>query len=199
MNNVVEEDAMAYQASSAEFITKTFISDEDGGYDLAVANASTNEVIDVENREFTSTKDFVVVALGLENFVSGEEIKRLRNLVVEVDRTKPNGNKSRLYIVHGFIRKEGFQTPLITFQNSGDNPQFASEQIDFSESQEMLIDSGTMDWVAKRQDADGDVIYASATETLDAGGIYLVLVSGIEDHAELGKQPSISFIEIPAF
>ena len=185
-----------YLETGSDFETIPFISDADGAYDLIIRDNVTNEEYDVENRVFDNSTHSAIITVGIQGFVTGEEIKRLRSIVVGIDRAAPNGNKARLYIVHAFVRETGSSTPLILFQNAGENPQFATGGIDFASSASLTVDSGTMDWVAKRQDADSPVIYAQATETLDAGAVYLVLVSGIENDADPLRLPKLTFIKL---
>ena len=198
LNDVVRGLDFGYLETAPDFEQIAFISDADGAYDLITRDNVTGEEYDAENRVFALTTDSAVVALGLQGFVAGEEIKRLRSIVVDIDRTAPTGNKARLYVVHAFVREAGFSTPQILFQNAGDNPQFATAGIEFASSASLTVDSGTMDWVAKREDADSPVIYAEKTETLDPGGLYLVLVSGVENDLDPAKQPKLTFIKLTA-
>ena len=185
-----------YLETGPDFETIPFISDDDGAYDVIVRDNVTSEEYDADNRVFGLSSHAAIVTVGIQGFVAGEEIKRMRIIVVGIDREVPNGNKARLYIVHAFVRETGSSTPLIIFQNAGENPQFATGGIVFGSSVSLTVDSGTMDWVAKRQDADSPVIYAQATETLDAGAVYLVLVSGIENDADPLRLPKLTFIKL---
>ncbi|MCH7944462.1 MAG: DUF4397 domain-containing protein [Armatimonadetes bacterium] len=185
-----------YLETALDFEQIPFISDADGAYDLITRDNVTGEEYDAENRVFDRSTDSAIIAVGIQGFVAGEEIKRLRSIVVDIDRTVPNGNKARLYVVHAFVRETGFSTPQIVFQNAGDNPQFATGGIDFASTASLTVDSGEMDWVAKREDADSPVIYAQKTETLDPGGLYLVLVSGVENDPDAAKQPKLTFVKL---
>jgi hypothetical protein len=197
LNAAFQETAMDYLDTSADFDSIAFLSDQSGGYDLTVQDNTTGDDLDVENRVFNKDTHTVVVCLGSRNFVTGEELKRLRNTVFTVDRHAPTGNKARLYVIHAFVREVGQATPQIKFQNAGNNPQFFTPAIDFGSGQLITVDSGTMDWWAKRDDATGDVIYASATVTLDPSSVYVVLVSGIENDPDPNKQPKLTFIKLP--
>lgn len=184
-----------YLESNADFTAFEFISDDNGAYDVITQDTVTFEVYDAQNLVFPRDTDTVIVTTGLQNFGT-EFLKRLQSVYVEIDRTAPNGNKARLYVVHAFVREAGFATPAIKFQNPGDNPQFITASIDYANSESITVDSGTMDWTAVRSDSNGTVVYASKTQNLAAGGIYLVLVSGIENDATPAKQPAITFIEL---
>jgi hypothetical protein len=196
LNNVFKETAMDYLDTSTDFTGVTYVSDESGGYDLVVQDNATGDDYDAENRVFSPDTHSVIVALGLANFATGEELKRLRSIVFTVDRNAPTGNKARLYVVHAFVREAGQATPQIKFQNAGANPQFFTSGIDFGGVSSIVVDSGTMDWWAKREDATGDVVYASATYTLDPSSVYVVLVSGIENDPDVNKQPKLTFIKL---
>ena len=196
-NDVVREAALPYTSGSADFITLAFVSDGSGGYEVMARQTSSGDVLDVENRPFFKDTDTVLVGVGLKTVALGEELKRYRFVDIDVDRTAPNGNKARLYIVHGFTRETGQATPQIIFQNAGDNPQFATSGIDFGSFAQLLVDSGTMEWWAKREDSTSAVVYASATVTLDPASVYVVLVSGIENDPDPAKQPALTFIKIP--
>ena len=196
LNALFQESGLDYLETSADFDTVPFISDLDGGYDMVLQENGTGTDLDAESRVFAQNTHSVIVALGLKNFTPGEEIKRIRSLTFTVNREAPTGNKARLYIVHAFVREAGQATPQIRFQNAGNNPQFFTSGIDFGASATLTVDSGTMDWWAKREDATADVVYASATVTLDPASVYVVLVSGIENDADVNKQPKLTFIKL---
>jgi hypothetical protein len=88
-------------------------------------------------------------------------------------------------------------TPNIKFQNPGNNPLFVASDIAFGSSKVITVDSGASTWLAMREDADADVVYATTATTLEPGKLYLALVSGLEGDADVSKQPKISFIELP--
>ncbi len=196
LNGVFKETGIDYLDTSTDFSSIPFISDASGAYDLVIQENGTGLDLDAENRVFQRDTDSVVMAIGLRNFAVGEELKRMRSVVMSVDRDAPTGNKARLYVVHAFVREAGQATPQIKFQNAGDTPQFFTGAIDFAGAATLTVDSGTMDWWAKREDATGDVIYAQATVTLDPSSVYVVLVSGIENDADVNKQPKLTFIKL---
>lgn len=197
LNGIVRALNLDYKDSSTSFTTIPYIADEDGAYDMVTRENATGDDLDAENRVFNKNSHYVIVAMGLKDFDPSETLKRIRSVGIPVDRTPPNGNKARLYIVHAFVRELGQATPAIIFQNAGDNPQFFTGAINFGAFTSLTVDSGTMDWWAKREDASGDVVYASATVNLDPGSVYMVLVTGIENDIDPDKQPSLEFIKIP--
>jgi hypothetical protein len=197
MNAIVRALNLDYLGSSTGFTTVPFISDANGGYDVVTRENGTNVELDAQNVVLNKNTHTAFACVGLKNYAVGEELKRLRTFGINIDRDSPNGNKARLYIVHGFIRELGQDTPDIIFQNAGDNPQFFTQAIAFGNSAALLVDSGTADWWAKRSDATADVVYAAATLTLDPGAVYLVIVSGIENDPAPALQPAITLIELP--
>lgn len=196
LNETLFGDALTYLETTPDFVSFEFISDDDGAYDVIISDPNTGFEYDSQNRVFPRDTHSIVLSIGLKNFVAGEEIKRLQHTILIIDRVAPLGNKARLYILHGFIREVGKQTPAISFQNPGDNPQYRAAGIEFAGASLLTVDSGTMDWVARRDDAGPDTIYASITQTVDPGGVYLVLVSGIENDPDSAKLPKITFIQL---
>jgi hypothetical protein len=196
LNSIFQETAMDYLGTSTDFASIPFISNASGGYDMILQENGSGLDLDAENRVFARDTHSVIIALGLKDFVPGEELKRIRTIVMSIDRKPPTGNKARLYVVHAFVRETGQATPAIRFQNAGDNPQFFTEPIEFGSADLLVVDSGTMDWWAKRDDATGDVVYAEATVTLDPTSVYVVLVSGIENHIDPDRQPKLTFIKL---
>lgn len=196
LNGLFQETALDYLDTSTDFSAIPYISDASGAYDMIVQENGTGTDLDAENRVFNKDTHSIILAIGLKNFIVGEELKRIRMITFAMNREAPTGNKARLYIVHAFVREVGQATPAIKFQNAGDNPQFFTSNIDFGEAAELTVDSGTMDWWAKRADATGDVVYASATQLLDPASVYLVLVSGVENDPDVDKQPKLTFIKL---
>ncbi len=196
LNALFQETALDYLDTSTDFASIPFISDASGGYDMIIQENGTGTDLDAENRVFQKETHSVIVALGLKTVAVGEELKRIRPITMSVDRHPPTGNKARLYIVHAFVRELGQATPQIKFQNAGNNPQFFTNGIEFGSAALLIVDSGTMDWWAKREDATADVIYAQATVTLDPSSVYVVLVSGIENDINPDRQPKLTFIKL---
>ena len=195
LNETILASNFQYLEANADFTPFEFISDDDGAYDVVTQDTNTEEVFDSQNRVFELDTDTIIVSVGLQNFGT-EFLKRLQSVFINVNRTAPNGNKARLYVVHALVREAGFTTPQVIFQNPGDNPQFSTGGIDYGSAKDITVDSGPSDWEARRQDADGDVIYATQSTTLDPGSVYLVMVSGIENDADPNKQPKITFIKL---
>ena len=196
LNETLFGDALTYLEATTDFVSFEFISDDEGAYDVVISDPGTGFEYDSQNRVFRRDTHTIIVSVGLKIFVPGEEIKRLQHTVLIVDRVAPLGNKARFYIVHGFTREVGKQTPAISFQNPGDNPQYRAANIEFAGAAVLTVDSGNMDWVARREDAGPDTVFATINQTVDPGGVYLVLVSGIENDADPAKLPKITFIPL---
>ncbi len=187
LDNTVKGSQLAYLGSNPDFVNVD-IKD----YDLSVEEHGSTEQLWDEAWTPQANQNYCIVALGLESFGS-ENIKRLRFAEIQTDRSIPNGNKSRLIVVHAFNRDPGFETPNIDFQTPGENPQFKLGNIAFGSSQTLLIDSGPQTLLARR--AGTELVYAQKDVTLDSGKIYLTIVSGIE--SGVGPQaPQITLIPL---
>lgn len=173
--------------SSADFAAV-----EPGERDVVLLENGTTIELVAEVQTFAKDQNFLIVALGLESFGT-EDLKRLRALTFQVDRSIPNGNKARLYVIHAYNRKVGFLTPNIDFQTPGDNPLFQIPNMAFGSQTSILVDSGAVTYEARR--AGTTSVLASTTTTLAAGKIYACIVGGIEDAAP-PQDPQITFIEI---
>ena len=158
-------------------LSPSFVEEDQDTYDIAVHEDGANPDLDAIAAQFANDNEYVVACVGIENF--GTEFpKRLQLRSLTIDLTTPNGNKSRLYVLHAFNRAPGFDTPNIDLRNPGDNPQYTVENIAFGNIGTLEIDSSTQTFVARRNDSES--VYATNTGTFDPGGIYLVIVGGIE-------------------
>jgi hypothetical protein len=179
---------LPYLGSAADFANV-----DAGDYDLIVRENAEGSDIDNLVVSLTGQRSMVAVAVGLKNFGT-ENLKRLRVVPIEVDRSLPNGNKARLIVVNGFSRATGFETPSVDFQD-GENPQFKLEDIEFGRSKAMVIDAGSVNFQARR--SDSELVYAEGTQTFGPGKIYLAVVAGIEGEAGT-KAPRIHYVELRA-
>lgn len=198
LNGEVVQPGLAYLEKSPQFIEVEYESDQDGGYDLTTKDAASDLEFDREFVVFNRDTSNLIVAVGIRDHLDSEPEKRVRHYRFTLDRIQPIGNKSRLIVVHAMNRQPGDMTPSIQFRNPGDNPQYRLNDIAVGAARTLVVDSGTWDWEVRRQDADGEVIYATSTgKALEPGKIYIVLVSGIENDPEPTRQPVITFYEIP--
>lgn len=179
--------AIAYLGS-----TPAFASVDPGDRDVVMLENGTTLELTAEVQTFVKNKSYLAVALGLENFGT-ENLKRLRSLVFEVDRTVPNGNKARLFVVHAYNRAAGLDTPNIDFQTPGDNPLFKVPNLSFGSNSAITVDSGVQTFEARRNGTTA--VLASGTFTLQAGKLYAAIVTGIEDAAS-PQDPKIILVEI---
>lgn len=195
LNDEAKLTSAGYLGHSTAFQDVKFQGSDVGGYDVSVNTQSPPNTTLVRTAQvFNPNTDTLVVAHGLQNYV-GEDLKRLRLDTVNVNRQIVNGNRARLIIFHGFERKAGFGTPNILFKSPGENPQVQSSSIAPGSSTTLEVDSGTNDWDIQR---DGTTfVYASATLTFQPGGVYLVMVSGLEDAALPTNQVKITAISLP--
>lgn len=195
LNEDLKSSTLDYLSSSLDFESVPFIEDFDGAYDISVFKSGFSVPIDSLNTVLQRDHSVAVCAVGLVD-PQGEVDKRLQEILIDIDRKKPVGNKSRLVILHAFCRSLGNDTPVINFQTPGDNPLFKASNISFATTSTLTVDSGQQTFEARRGDASGDQIYASKVVNLQAGGLYLVVVSGVEDSTDLARRPRIDFIEM---
>ncbi|MCO5298289.1 MAG: DUF4397 domain-containing protein [Fimbriimonadaceae bacterium] len=179
--------AIAYLGS-----TPDFVSVDPGDRDVVTLEHGTTLELTAEVQTFAKNKSYLAIALGLENFGT-ENLKRLRTLIFELDRTVPNGNKARLFVVHAYSRAVGLDTPNIDFQTPGDNPLFKVPNLAFGTNSAITVDSGLQTFEARRNGTTA--VLASGTFTLEAGKLYAAIVTGVEGEAA-PKDPKIVLIEI---
>jgi hypothetical protein len=196
LNDVEKAAALPYLSATSGFVRVPFISELDGGYDLSCRIPGGVEDADRIANVLDRDTHYVLSAIGLLDPQDGDEEKRLRLALTPIDRVSPTGDKARLYILHAFCRSPGNDTPQITFQTPGDNPQFKVENIDFGSTRDIVVDSGFQDFEARRADADGENIYARQSVNLKSGGIYFVIIGGIQDSPDTSRRPTIQFIEM---
>jgi hypothetical protein len=180
--------SLAYNGVSAGFQTVN-----PNTYDISITENGQSESLWAVTDTLSSNSDYAVVALGQENFGS-EYLKRAQLLVIPVDRTAPNGSKAQLYIVNGFEESAGVPTPAIDFTNPGQNPTFAATDIAPANSASLLVNSGSQDFIVRQNGSQGN--YVEKTLTLNPGGVYLIVVSGING-ATGPEAPEIEQISLP--
>ncbi|MBS1721620.1 MAG: hypothetical protein JSS66_01295 [Armatimonadetes bacterium] len=201
---------LAYRHLSLPF-TLTFRSAEEGAWDCSLEEPDRSVQYDIQGKLFEKDTTTICAAVGEKNPTDDNEglrlLKRLQTSFFNPDRTKPVGNRARLFILHAFNRQKNFNTPDLTFQTFGDNPQFQSDNIVYSKWVTLEVDSGRYKsnpndplsdnhFIAKDTNADG-VFAENPDVTLKPGSLYVVMISGIEDPNPNVHQ-NIAFIEIPA-
>jgi hypothetical protein len=172
--------------------TPNFASLDAGDQDVSLRETGTTTELWAEVFGFNEDTHVMIVAFGKRDYGS-ELLKRLRFNVFTVDRRVPNGNKSRLVVFNGFVRQPGFDPIAVDYKNPGPNPQFQLADIPFGTSRVFEVDSGTQTFEVKRTGADA--IYMTDTRALEAGSIYLVLITG-EEGAGGEAAPRIEYIAI---
>lgn len=177
---------IAYLGTSSTYAT--FDPDD---YDVMMKEDGGATEIDRVGFQPAYNQDFLTIGVGLENFGT-EYIKRLRLTNIQIDRTVPNGTKARLIVLNAFLRPVGFDPPAIDFQD-GDNPKVQFTNIGFDSSQNQLVDAGTYTFQARANGTSN--VYVQGDTTLEAGKIYLVVVSGVED-ATGAQAPTITYIPL---
>lgn len=195
MDDVAADTNVPYLGGSGGWRTYDFKEESTDGYDVAVLATDTLFEFDRFAQVFQRDTQTVVFAIGQRTIAPGEDAKRLRLIPGLINNVRPNGNKARLFVLHGFNRAAGLNTPAIVFKNPGDIPQYQTPPIEYATSAILETDSGTFTFEARR--ADGEAIYATASQTLEPGGVYLVSVTGIENDPDPNKRPRITFLSLP--
>ncbi len=186
---------LAYAVSPGSFSDIDFHGPDVDGWDVSLHLNSDGSEIDREAIIFGQDVNNIIVAHGLKNFGT-DQLKRLRFSNFTADLTRPNGNKAKLFIFHGFELASGSDTPQVTFKTPGDNALFTTSPIDPGTSAVLNTDSGSLTFEARRSGTQG--VYATVTQNLTPGGVYLVLISGIENDPVPANQIAIRFIELPS-
>lgn len=160
--------------------------------DVILNSAGLQDQIDALLFQFLKDRDYIICALGLENYGS-EPLKRLRLVIQEVNRKFINGNTARLIIFHGYNRETGFETPSVDFQNPGSNPQFKVTDIGFATAKTSTITSGAQNFEVRTAGTE-DVIM-TVSKTLDAGKTYAVFILG-QENGTGDFTPKVTFVEL---
>lgn len=183
-----------YNASPQTAGVLNFVSIEPADHDCSVQEATNPDTQAIEVIPLARDKSYLFVASGLVTPPNTEFDKRMRPVVAEFDRTKPNGDKARLIIVNAYNRDPGFETPNIDFRGPGDNPLFNETDIAPHGTRATLIDAGTQTFVARRNGTEFEI---TPEVTFDFGGgkIYAAIVGGVESGTG-ASAPTIKFIEI---
>lgn len=194
MNDEIAENDIPYKGTSSLFLTYEFLEDDTDGYDISIHDGTSDLELVRQAKKFGQDTENIGIAYGIRNFVAGDDLKRFRLALFTVNRTAVNGNRARLVVFHGIERAPGSATPKVIFKNPGSNPQFQTPAIDVGGTAVIEVDSGSQSWEVKRADTDG--IFATTTFNLEAGAVYIVVLSGIENDPIVGNQPSINFVKL---
>lgn len=184
-----------YPSATSGFTSVDFEGPNVDGYDVSLHDATTGAEFDRQAIVFNRDTDNVVLAFGVRSFAIGEEIKRLRLKSFTVDRRRPVANKSRLIVVAAYERGPGEMTPAVRFRTPGDTPLFTTNALNPGDTGAILIDSGTQTWLVRRDQTDTDILQQDLT--FSAGGVYLVVVSGIEADPATPRRPRVTVIPLP--
>lgn len=163
-------------------LTPNWVSVEPRDYDVQTFATDDGEALWAEVNAFQLDKSYIAVSYGIRNFGS-ETLKRVRTTHVDVD-VNADSNAATLIVFNALNSAAGFDTTAIRFQNddpSKDNPTYSLDNIGYGSSSTLRnVEPNTpIDFLVRRQGSEFE--YATATQTLTAGGIYLVLVTGVED------------------
>jgi len=172
----------------------TFSAFEQGEYDVTVQENGNPESQAVEVGKLDRNGGYLLFAVGLVTPPNAELEKRLRPVLLQIDRTKPNGDKAAIFVFNALSRAPGFETPSIDFQNPGDTPVIKETDIAFAGLKGVLVDAGAQTFVARRNGTEFEVT-PQTTFTFEGGKAYVALVKGQEGGTG-AQAPGITFIEI---
>ena len=206
VNDVLKAGGVGYTASSADFVSYPFLTEEEGAYEISINRAGSAEELERDYIVLNRDQHYLFIAYGLAD--PGTELdKRMLVASFVINRTRPIGNKSRFVIFNSLVRETGVDNTSIDFQSfdpsnpaSGDNPQFKTSDVTYAEfdpSKNILeIDSGSKTFQVRQNGSDSTLVYAQATNTFEPGKIYLALVSGKVDSVDPALRPKLQFIEL---
>lgn len=171
-----------------------------GDHDVILLDAGTQNQLDAITNTFNSDTDTLAYAVGLENpdpsDTFGNE-KLLRLATQTVDLKAPNGTKARLIVIQGYNRATGFETPQVDFRPPGTNVPTGStiSNIDFATARAIDVDTTQNTFVIRRTGTE-QVYIGPVTFNLQSGGIYAVLVSGVEGGTTGNLKPQMTLVKL---
>lgn len=177
-----------YLGSSADFQTL-----EARGYDVMITENSDLETQTLDFVSFEKDRSHILFAVGLVTPPNTELDKRLRLANVFFDRTRPNGDKARLILIHGYMRSAGNETPNVDFRSPGDNPLVNISNIEFARDRGFLVDAGPQTFELRRSGTES--VITTTSFTFEAGKIYAAVFSGVEG-ATGAQAPKVTYIPI---
>ncbi len=190
LNDDTRATNIAYGASAANFFSLDI--DEETEYDLALRATGSTIDLTSEFRTFARDTNWLVVAFGLQTFGT-ENSKRLQASLVNVDRTRPNGTRSRVVAFHGYVPATGNDNFPIILKNDLTIPTISFPALNFGGFTTQDIDAGPQTFIAQRASTDGEI--TRVTKVFESGKIYLMYVGGVEGAAG-ATAPKIDFFEI---
>jgi hypothetical protein len=155
---------------------QNFLSESSGLTDLTIFEHGQQIPLWSEADTLANNVSYIAVAIGEEGYGS-ETDKRPQFAFSAISRTAPNGTQAKLFIVHGLEEAAGVPTPNIDFTNPGQNPTFAVTNLAPGSITALTVNAGSQEFIARQTGTQGS--YADQTFTLAAGGVYLMVVTGI--------------------
>lgn len=186
---------LVYAVSAATLSTIDFKGPDVDGWDVSLHTNPGGTEIDRQAIVFNQNTDNLIIAHGIRNYPAGEPLKRLRFNTFTFDRKSPNGNKAKLIIYHGLELGPGLSTPQVVFKSPGQNSLYTTPPIDPGGNAVITVDSGNQTFDVQRQGTDG--VFVTVTQSLQAGSVYLVLISGIDQDPTPANQAKVTFIQLP--
>lgn len=193
LNDDLKGDAVPFGASTG------FDSISARDYDVSLRAEGEAVPADDVAHTFPSDRDSLVLAVGLKGYA--DPIQRLRLAFDTIDRTPPNGNVARLFVVDGYLGGAG-DPPQIDFRNPGTLPQTNQTGIAYGSVRSFTVDAGAQNFQVRQNGTEGVLIPATGgadafqSFTLGAGKIYLVLVTGSQNGTGAAA-PTLRLVELP--
>lgn len=174
-------------ATAVPYGTATaFGATDDGEGDFSTRATGESELLWSETFAPEASSSALVLAVGLRTPPTDDSVppvpeteKRLVLSFGAVDRTAPSSGHARLIVANALVRQGGFPTPAIDFRSPDTIPDVSVTNVAFGELSPQDVDSGVQT-VEVRQTGTNQTFVASTDLTLEAGKVYLALVSGYE-------------------
>lgn len=187
LNNSTLVSNVPFLATNTNFSSKTA-----DPYDFFIRESGSGSDLVAEAYTLSKNVDYLYLVFGLKNFGS-EPLKRLRGSLLSFSRTAPNGTKARVLAFNAYVRATGFETPAVQFRSPGDSPQISFPVTAFGGGTSLELDAGSTTLQARVSGAEE--VVAEATQVLDPGKIYLMVLSGVEGGSGV-TAPAIRFFQI---
>jgi len=171
--------------------------------DFIAQEANTTNVLDALSIDIIPDTSVHILFVGLVNAAQSQEAARLT--AIRINRGSPSGSKARIIVVHGFNRDANHVTPSIDLAKPGDDAPIVGN-VPFGNSTlppdkqdpskfSAEITAGTYTFEVRIAGNKFAVLFTDGPFTIEAGKIYLMLLSGEEGNALW--PPKITLIEEP--
>lgn len=185
--DMLVDDTATFSNIASGAASSGFSSVESRIFDYSIRENGSTVELDNQANTLGYDTDFVAIAYGKKDFGT-ENAKRIQLSLNVINRTIPNGNKSRVYALNTMIRAAGEDAYAVVFKNPGTNPTVSFDAVNYGGITSKEIDSGSVTLTAQRQSTETEVV--TVTKDFEPGKIYLMVFGGEE------PTPTITFFEI---